>query len=295
MGKKTVCILLVIFSLGILAYLSFKIRADYERRRIAWQILQNQIEKEVAGFQGESGIIIKDLSRGWQISVNPDQIFASASLAKVPVMACCFCAAQEGRLGLEETQVLKTRHKSLGSGVLKNAQSDTEFSIEKLIELMICESDNTAANMLIERLEFDYLNNCFKKLGLKNTNLSRRMMDFKSRRRGRENYINCQDLAFMLEEIYRGRLINRNISGKCLGLLKRQKIRDRIPARLPANTPVAHKTGLERGICHDAGIVFTAQGDFLICVLTRHSHKTAKQPKEFIRRIAELVYNCYQK
>lgn len=293
MVKKTVCILLIIFSLGILVYFSLKTSSNYKKRKGTWQILQKKIEQEVANFQGETGIFIEDFNTGWQILINPDKSFPSASLVKVPIMAACFYAVGEGKIKLEESLALRAKHKSLGSGILKDVPVGTKFTIAELIELMIFESDNTATNMLIERLGFDYLNNCFKRLGLEDTHIYRKMMDFRSRRAGKENYTTCRDLAFLLEEVYRHRLINKDISAKCLELLKRQKIKDRIPVRLPAQTMVAHKTGLEKGVCHDAGIVFTAKGNFLICVLTRHNHKTARPAKDFIAQIALLTYNYY--
>lgn len=68
-------------------------------------------------------------------------------------------------------------------------------------------------------------------------------------------------------------------------------MRDRIPKRLPADTVVAHKTGLENGVCHDVGIVFTSGGDFLICVLTKHNEKTSLLAKKLIIDIAKSVYD----
>ena len=127
-----------------------------------------------------------------------------------------------------------------------------------------------------------------------NTNLSRKMMDFSERRAGIENCTTADDIAYILDKIYHQELINNDISKKCLGLLKLQKIKDRIPAKLPPDTVVAHKTGLERGICHDAGIVFTDKGNFLICVLTRHKNKTSRLAKKFIAQISFLTYKYSQ-
>ena len=264
-----------------------------EKRKTAWEILENKIKKDSDAFNGQVGIIVKDLKRGWLISINQDKLFPSASLVKIPIMAACFFAADEGKIKLDENLELKTEDKASGLGILKEAPLGARFTIKKLIELMISESDNTATNMLIDRLGFDYLNDCFKKLGLKDTNIYRAMLDFKSRKEGRENFITALDLANLLEGIYNKRLINRTYSGMCLEFLKKQRIRDRIPARLPPDIVTAHKTGLERGICHDVGIIFAPKGSFLICVLTQHNQKTSKPAKEFIAQIAAEVCNYY--
>ena len=295
--KKLALILTLSISLCIGISISYKAYRDFqqlEKRKVAWNSLEQAIGNEIISFKKETSILVKDLDMDWEISFNKDKSLPSASLVKVPIMAVCFCAVDEGLIDLNQRLILKSRHKVLGSGELKHRRSGREFSIEELIGLMISESDNTAANMLIELLGFDYLNDSFKRLGLRDTNISRRMMDFKSRRQGLENYTTCQDLAYLLDRIYNNKLINKSTSLKCLELLKKQKIKDRIPAKLPDEVMVAHKTGLEKGICHDAGVVFTDKGDFLICVLTKHKNKSSKSAKGFISQIAFLTYNYYQ-
>jgi beta-lactamase class A len=159
--------------------------------------------------------------------------------------------------------------------------------------LMVTRSDNTAANLLIDLLGRKYLNAYFKRIGLRNTNLSREMMDFKYRKKGIENYTTSKDVSVLLEKMYKGTFINATVSRQCLALLKRQKVKDRIPRKLPRDVVVAHKTGLERSVCHDAGIVFTSNGDFLICVLTK-SKAGFGTSKEFIARIAAYTYHNYK-
>jgi beta-lactamase class A len=290
--KKKVFIFCLILSMAF--YFSFRAWHNLElRRKVAWQALEGKIQKELGGFPGEAAILIKDLKSTSEISINQYNLFAAASLVKIPIMAACFYAVHNGKITLAEALRFDPLHKALGSGNLKNSSPGTQFTIQKLVEVMISESDNTATNMLIERLGLEYLNDCFKKLGLKNTHISRRMMDFASRREGKENFTTADDLGFLLEEIYYRRLINRYYSGMCLELLKKQKIRDRIPGKLPESVVVAHKTGLERGLCHDAGIVFAPKGNFLICVLTKHKARTAKLAKNFIAQIALDTYRYY--
>lgn len=255
--------------------------------------LKKLIEGEVSKFTGEASIVVKDLNMDWEISLNKDKAFPSASLAKVPIMTAVFKAAGEGRINLNNTLQLKGSQKVNGSGVLKQMPAGSELSVARLVEYMIIESDNTAANILINLLGMDYLNDFFKEAGLKRTNLSRKMMDFRFRRNGIENYTTSEDLAYLLEEVYRGRIINKNVSRRCLEILKRQNINDRIPAKLPANVIVAHKTGLERNVCHDAGIVFTGKGNFLICILTKNADRR-KTAKDFIANISLYTYDYYQ-
>ncbi|TRZ89822.1 serine hydrolase, partial [bacterium] len=167
------------------------------------------------------------------------------------------------------------------------------YTIEQLVELMVTHSDNTAANMLIDLLGFDYLNQTFREMGLERTNLSRKMMDFRSRDRGIENYTSAREMADILERIYCKGCVDSSVSEKSLEFLKSQKVNDRIPRLLPRNTIVAHKTGLERQVCHDAGIVFTDNGNFLISVFTR-STSGSRTAKRFISSVSSLAYTVYK-
>ncbi len=298
--KKILFFFFALFIVCVIAYVSFSKLYAYneqkkqlEQKKASWAVLEEKIKEETNNFGQETGLIIKDLSTGWTIAVNEDKLFPSASLVKVPIMATIFSLSAEKGLNLEQRLVLSNKCKVLGSGLIKDYAAGTKFNIDYLIEVMITESDNTAANMLIDYLGIEPLNNYFKKLGLSNTNIARKMMDFKSRQEGIENFTSARDVAYLLEEIYNDKLINKDFSRKCLEILKKQKARDRIPAKLPSDAVVAHKTGLEKGVCHDVGIVFTPRGDFLICVLTRHNYKFAAPAKKFISQVAMDAYNYY--
>jgi len=265
-----------------------------EKRKAAWHVLRQKLINEISQFKGEAGIVIKDLRVNWEVSHNKDKLFPSASLAKIPIMSACFFAAEEGRIKLNRQVALKSSDKFSGSGILKDTRPGVTFTVEELIGFMIYDSDNTAANMLTNMAGIDYLNNAFSSFGLKNTNLSRKIADFSSRDRGVENYTTAEDMALILEQMYRRSLVNKNVSEKGLKLLKLQRVNDRIPKYLPVDISVAHKTGLERSVCHDAGIVFSCKGDFLICVLTKHANSNSAPSKEFIAKVALLTYNYFE-
>ncbi|MDD5454845.1 MAG: class A beta-lactamase-related serine hydrolase [Candidatus Ratteibacteria bacterium] len=270
-----------------------KNRILLEKRKADWLTLEQSLSEYVKTFDGEAGIVIMDLQYGWDISFNKDKLFPSASIVKIPIMVSCFYAIRDGILGSDSTIRVRSMDKTSGSGVLKNMPAGKEINVSELLELMITRSDNNATNILIERLGFDYFNKSFKSYGVKNTNLSRNMVDLKARNRGIENYTTAEDIALVLKKIYYGETINREISQQCLDLLKGQKINDRIPRHLPAEAVVAHKTGLERFVCHDAGIVYTPHGDFVICALIKHSKSTSRSAKEFIANVAKITYRHF--
>ncbi|MFH1655628.1 MAG: serine hydrolase [Candidatus Omnitrophota bacterium] len=266
----------------------------YETREAAWRELQQRVKIEISQFKGEAGVIIKDLETGWEFSCEKAKLFPSASLAKIPLMAACFLAADQGRINLDRNIALKSSDKLTGSGVLKDMPAGTTFSVERLIGLMIYDSDNTATNIVTNLFGIDYLNSIFKSFGLKNTELSRKIADYKSQDKGIENYTTAEDIFLLLDKIYRRTLGNKNVSDQCISMLKLTRMNDRIPKYLPPEITIAHKTGLENGVCHDAGIVFTRKGNFIIVLLTKHANSDSALSKEFIARISSYAYKYFE-
>jgi len=266
---------------------------SWQKRRVAWLNLNKALGNKVMKFKGTVSIVIRDLNTDWEIAFNKDKPLPSASLVKMPIMLSFFCADQEGRLKLTDTVKCPLSEK-MSNRESGDVSGEPIFTIEELFYPMITYSDNSVTNVLIDLLGYDTINSYFKKMGLKNTNLSRKMLDFKERRAGVENYTTAEDMAYLLYRLYYKSFLSQEASQKCLNLLAQQKINDRIPKKLPKGTCVAHKTGLERHICHDVGIVYTDKGNFLICVLVKHPNKLAKPAKEFISEVSLLTYRYYQ-
>ena len=302
--KKIIALILIICLLCSGSYIGLKFFSGlwktqqrwilYQARKADWQRLEQLVKSEINRFKGEVGIVIKDLDTGLEFSYEKNKSFPSASLAKIPVMAACFVAAGQGKIKLDQDIVLKSSDKLGGSGVLKDLPAGAVFSVEKLVGLMIYDSDNTAANIITDLLGIDYLNSAFKSFGLQNTELSRKIADYRLRDKGIENYTTVEDMALLLEQIYRRKLGSKHVSDQCIGIMKLTHTNDRIPRYLPAEVMVAHKTGLENGVCHDAGIVFTCKGNFLICVLTKHSNPNSLRSKKFIGKVSLYTYRYFE-
>ncbi|MEN3013335.1 MAG: serine hydrolase [Endomicrobiia bacterium] len=236
-------------------------------------------------------LYIKDLSTDYTIRINSEELIPSASLVKIPIMAAVYYLTEKGKIFLDNELIYQRKHLCGGSGIIKNYKFGKKFKIRELVELMITISDNIATHMLIEYIGIKNLNEIFKELGLKNTNISRYVMDLRARDKGIENYTTAEDIGLLLEKIYKKELVSKNSSNEMLLFLMKQKISDRIPKKLPREVAVAHKTGLMRNVCHDAGIVYTRNGDFIICILTKNLDSNLA--KEIIAEVAYKTYSLY--
>lgn len=292
MKKKIVLIVFVFINLTAVIVGAVKLNS-IRQKKILYNKLHNEIRKTILAFDGEAGIYIKDMKTGVSVGLNEDKYFPSASIVKIPIMVCVFQAVEDGNLKFDQQLILKRTYKAKGAGKLKYFHAGRKFSVSELVELMITESDNTATNMLADALGFNYINWLLeKKYKLDITRMHRNVMDLKLRRRGIENYTTAKEIGLILEKIYRGKIVSKDASKEMLNILLKQTVNDRIPRYLPQEFSVAHKTGLLRGICHDAGIVFADKTDFVVCVLTS-DFKSTKLAKKFIAEVAYRTYRCY--
>ncbi|MBC7349666.1 MAG: serine hydrolase [Candidatus Aminicenantes bacterium] len=265
----------------------------YNLRQERWEANSRRILQRIASFRGETGLVVKDLQTGWTFLHNDEALFPAASLIKIPIMVACFKAVEEGRVSLTEKYVLRRQDRVGGSGLLRRKRNGRVFTYEELIDYMVTHSDNIATNVIIKKLGFNYISQVFEELGLRDTVLNRQMMDFRARENGLENYTSAREMAELLEQIYKGRCLNASISERCLDVLRRQKINDRLPRFLPREATVAHKTGQEREVCHDAGIVFSPHGDYIIIVLVR-TWTGPLTTKTFIARLSSYFYQVFK-
>ncbi|MCM8830892.1 MAG: class A beta-lactamase-related serine hydrolase [Candidatus Omnitrophica bacterium] len=286
--------LLSIFLISFLITISTTPSINLAQKNKLYQKLKKQINRKILSLDFEAAYLIKDLDfYNLKISEKENKLFPAASLIKLPILAVSFFAIEEERISLQTTIIIQKKDIVGGSGILKTKAVPIKLTFEELLEAMILYSDNTATNKIIDILGIDYLNSVFKKIGLKHTYLKRKMMDFSKRKKGVENYTSISDIAYLFEKIYNRKLFNEKYSKLALTYLLNQKINDRLPKYLPPQAKVAHKTGLERGVVHDAGIVFTPKGNYLICIFTKNVKKF-KNAKEFIAVLSKLTYNYYQ-
>lgn len=261
------------------------------KKRAALAYLQNQINIQASDFSGQYSLIIhKPGLFGFSFSEQPNLKIPAASLIKLPILAAALQAVEENVISFDQEIVIEGQDITGGSGIFKRVELPLKVNFKELLSFMIIISDNTASNKVIDLLGLDYLNTKFKSFGLKETVINRKMMDFVSRKKGFENYTSSRDTLIMLKKIYEQKLVNAQFSQFARDLLSRQQYNDRIARFLPKDVEVAHKTGLERGVLHDAGIVYGKKNDFIICVLTKDV-TNYREAKEFIAKVSQMSYN----
>lgn len=256
--------------------------------------LQEKLEKELKNYRCRYGIVIKNLTTGSQLALNPDITFPSASMIKVPILYEIMCEAAKGSLSLDEMLPVTKEVRVDGAGILFELRPDIPMTIRELATLMIILSDNTATNMLIDRIGMRAVNKAMANLGLHSTILKRRMMDFAAARRGEENKTTARDMAQLFEIICNSTGLPHEYSTLMLDILKRQQVRDKLPFFLPEDTILANKTGTLPGAEHDGGILYLPNGTYIISIFT--DGLTANyEGLQLVARLGKIIYDHFTK
>jgi beta-lactamase class A len=200
-----------------------------------------------------------------------------------------------GRLELDAEVVLKRTDKASGSGVLKRTRSGTRLTVASLVELMLQRSDNTATNILTDLLGLEEINEACRRQGLTATCMPRYIMDLEARDNNVENFTSATDMGHLLKAIYEQRVLDAPSATQLLEILKGQRVRDRLPRYLPRGVVLAHKTGLMKDACHDVGILYGRNHDYVVAVLTTVRLVHAGQAGDRPDRRAVYQYDAGEK
>ncbi|MEH7376609.1 serine hydrolase [Neobacillus drentensis] len=191
---------------------------------------------------------------GESLYVNCEETFQSASLIKVPILIEAFRQSEAGKLNLNQL-VSITNHVG-GSGVLQAFSRDALLTLKDLMTLMITVSDNTATNMLIDKLGMADINRSIKKMGLKHTILNRKMMDFAAIGQGHDNFTSPIDMLTCLKAVNEGSYLKEESRAAVLKIMSYQQFQDRLPGLMDLErVVVANKTGSLPRVENDCAVI----------------------------------------
>jgi len=224
----------------------------------------------------------KNLETGRSFGVRASEPVRTASTIKLAIMAECFFEAAEGKLDLAQRIKVTEDEKVSGSGIVQELSAGDELPLRDLIDLMIVLSDNTATNMILNRIGGNEVNVRMKQLGLEQTRVMRKILgDGKNLKPvptgiteeganpenkkwgiGRSS---PQEMVGLLEKLYRGELVNKSSSAEMLTILKRQRDRDGI-GRDMNDVTIASKSGALDHLRSDVGIVYSKRGAIAMAI-----------------------------
>lgn len=249
------------------------------------------VEAALLGISDSISIYFKDLPAGADVGINPVQSWIPASTIKAFVAIEAFRQRDQGIIDFGEPVTIQAQNvvpTELETDQFPRLREGTTTTIQQLVEVMIIQSDNTAYNTLLDILNRRNINATLRNLGITQTtvgeklNLDDNQFSVDLQVPGRQpNTITAKDFATLFDLLYNNRISH---SEEIISIFKRQQINNMIPALLPTNTVVAHKTGDWSPIYHDGGIVYKPDDPFIISIFTNANDPIA------LAQLARVAY-----
>lgn len=234
-----------------------------------------KIIQRLNGMPGKISVWIENTNTSEILCHKPEQPLIAASVIKLSVMLAAFEAFRTGYIKKETLYTVREAEKKPSCGALTYMHNGTLVTMLDLVTLMIILSDNTATNILIDLLGIDYINESAQTYALNGFVLRRKLFDSEASARGLENTVTAEDTACFYRMLMNGKLISPEASKEMLAILSQQRLNGKIPFYLHEHgISVAHKTGEDDGITHDAGIIYAANGPWITVFLSNETSVT---------------------
>ena len=238
------------------------------KQRVLWQKLGASIEEVDQHLDGVMGVAIEDLTTGDHYFLHEDEVFAQASSIKITVLANLYLQAEQGKLKLTDPYTVQSSDLVPDSDIMNGLTPGvTRLTLRDLATMMVAVSDNSATNVLIDRVGMANVNAMLDSLALTHTRLRRKMMDLEAAKQGRENISTPREMMTLLDAIYHGKVLNKESTAEFFKMLSTNK-NSWIPRDLPADLKIANKPGALEAVRNDSGVVFVEGRPYVICVMT---------------------------
>ncbi len=267
--------------------------------------LEARLAPLAKSHKGKVAIAVKHLTTGESYYLNADEPMPTASLIKLPVMIEFYQQVAEGKIKPSEPVMLQKADKVPGSGILTEHFSDwAVFPLVDAVRLMIVFSDNTATNLVLDKIGIAATGKRMEAWGYPNTKINAKVFrgsttsiaPERSKRFGLGS-TTAREMVGLLEKLQNGQLVNAEACKAMLEHLKKCDDKDKFPRFLPPKTVLAHKTGSLSETRTDAGIIYLPSGPVAVCVLTEDnedkSWRTENSGNVLCARVAQEVYNHF--
>jgi beta-lactamase class A len=270
------------------------------KQQVLWDHLRQAIGEIEQQLDGVLGVAILDLNSGQQLLIRPDEVFPQASSIKIAVLAELYHQAQQSEHGVSGKATLKDRYVVRAADIVPDSSilggltpGVSSLTNRDLATIMVAVSDNSATNVLIDRVGMDNVLRLTESLGLAHTQLRRKMMDLQAAAQGRENISTPREMMELLAQLFQGKVIAPPLLDDFFNVLATNKD-SWIPRELPADLKIANKPGELEGVRNDSGIVFLKNRPYVICVMTTYL-ASERDGEEAITRISRLAFGVFDR
>ena len=265
-----------------------------EKQTVLWMKLEKSILDIDRSLDGVMGVAIADLTDGHKYLLHANDVYPQASSIKICVLAELYRQAQQGKLKLTDLYTVNAADLVQDSDIMGGLTPGvTQITLRDLATMMVAVSDNSATNVLIDRVGMDNVNAFLKAQGLRDTRLRRKMMDLKAAAEGRENVSTPNEMLNLLQALYRDEILNKEMTADFFKVLSTHKD-SWIPRNLPDDLRIADKPGALEGVRNDSGVIFVDKRPYVLCVMTTYLHRE-RDGEEAISNISLAAWRMFDR
>jgi beta-lactamase class A len=268
------------------------LRAQAAQRAILADKMRAELRRIADETHGVVGAQVVDLATGDRIGVNDTLTFPQGSTIKVPLLIELYHQTTTGRLDLATRVAVRAADRTGGDGLLQHLGDGTsELSLGDLAVFMITVSDNTATNLLIDRVGMDRVNATLRELGVPQVRMQRKMIRPKDSAAGNENIATPAAAATIMAKIARCELpMPKDRCAELRRLLEIPK-GGPIEASVPEGVHVAWKPGDIEGVNTMWGLVDLPARPYVVVGMVNYSD--TDDATRALRRIADAAYGYF--
>jgi beta-lactamase class A len=265
-----------------------------EKQTVLWIKLEKSILDVDRSLDGVMGVAIVDLTDGHKYLLHANDVFPQASSIKICVLAELYRQAQQGKLKLTDLYTVNAADLVQDSDIMGGLTPGvTQITLRDLATMMVAVSDNSATNVLIDRVGMDNVNAFLTSQGLRETKLRRKMMDLKAAAEGRENVSTPNEMLSLLQALYHGQILNKAMTDDFFKVLSTHKD-SWIPRDLPDDLKIADKPGALEGVRSDSGVIFVDKRPYVLCVMTTYLRRE-RDGEEAISSVSLAAWRMFDR
>lgn len=229
-----------------------------------------EIKKYLESRIGKYSFFFEDLKSGYVYGYNENVSMTAAGCMKLPIAVSLIKAVENKKVDFMDKIKIQTSDKVYGTGIIHEF-NEREYTVFELMVIMLIQSDNTAANKIIDIVGIEQINEDIIEMGLKNTRLNRKTNDERTTITDVENITTAYDLSKIWKQLSNGTFLSKDNGQMLIDILRRQQIKNKLALYIPDDLKIeiSSKTGDKKGVENDTAYLELPKGKFVFTVLSR--------------------------
>ncbi len=295
------------FALGtaLVVFIATTRRAEAQNTRavsVDTSALRSALQRDIQPHRGVVGYTVRDLDAGWQISERGDEKFPTASLIKVPILVTVFDLVEKGRLSLDDKLTVLPIDVVPGAGILQHLHAGITITVRDAAWLMTTISDNTATNLLLDRIIIRRVWEKMDSLALPATRVHSKSF-LRSSSVAMDSSVKYglgvttpNEMAQLFALLANGRAVSPQADSAMRDMLAANEDAQLLQRRV-SGVRAPHKTGATDSVRTECTLWYL-RSRVVACVMTRDNADTRwvldSEPQVLMARLGELIVSAFK-